>query len=394
MSYKPTAYVQRLMNKKPSPIMEGWMKYHARINEVINLATAENHLLYDFLKPLMADRSDYKNVDFTYNDAFSKQNLTKAFADLYEKHFGMKNVDPSRIMFGSGIAYLVEICALVFCEPGDRIMIPKPCYSFFEPDMKSSGAIFDYIDLENLPDEPPADARILLLTNPGNPEGDIIPDQDKVFKWAKKNPNLHVLVDEVYALSVRDGSNFVSMFEHPEADPMRTHHLYGVSKDWGLAGLHVGVFYTRDNDVFKAMSDVAGRYSLPSDTKNFLEKIFCNYELRDRMITEMKKRLIERENQAIKIFEEGKVPYKKYPASLFIMLDMTEIVHNTEEEMKVYLDFMDRFDIMILPGALGFQCKTPGWFRLCFSAEENNLIEGCKRIVKGFNTMKEELAKK
>ncbi|KAI5492409.1 1-aminocyclopropane-1-carboxylate synthase protein, partial [Trichomonas vaginalis G3] len=182
MSYKPTAFIKRILNKPCSELELGAQKC-AHNPQVINLGTAENHLLNDFLLPLMRSRPEFKEWDYTYSGSYVKTNLKKAIANLYETHFGMKNVNPDHILVGSGIAYLVEMISLAFCEPGEIILIPKPCYGCFEPDMWSSGAKVQYIELDNLPDEPPADARVLLLTNPGNPIGEVVPNQDKLLAW-------------------------------------------------------------------------------------------------------------------------------------------------------------------------------------------------------------------
>ncbi|EAY05106.1 aminotransferase, classes I and II family protein [Trichomonas vaginalis G3] len=392
MSYKPTAFIKHVMTAPHSELVIGSRKCAAN-PQVINLGTAQSHLLNDFLLPLMRSRPEFTGWDFTYAGSYVKTNLKKAIAHLYEKHFGMKNVNPDHIIVGSGIAYLVEMLSLAFCEPGEKILIPEPCYGCFEPDMWSSGAKVQYIDLDNLPAEPPADARILLLTNPGNPIGEPVPNQDELLTWAMKNPLLHVITDEIYGLSFRDGTNFVSMMENKFVDPKRIHHLYGVSKDWGMAGLHVGFFYTRNDALFEALNEACTGYSLPSDTKQYLEKIFCNYELVDKMIEASRERLTKAEETAIRIIKEGGIPYKKSPASLFMLLDLTDIAKNAEEEKKLWLELIDRFSVHVLPAYNGFRYKYPGWFRLCFSLDEPQLVEGCNRLVNAVKTLRTERAK-
>ncbi|EAY18133.1 hypothetical protein TVAG_306550 [Trichomonas vaginalis G3] len=95
----------------------------------------------------------------------------------------------------------------------------------------------------------------------------------------------------------------------------------------------------------------------------------------------------------MKLLTEGGIKFKKAPASLFLMLDLTDIAPTAEEEKKLWLDLIDRFNIHILPGANGFRYKYPGWFRLCFSHEESKLIEGCTRLVNAVKTIKSEHSK-
>ncbi|EAX93708.1 aminotransferase, classes I and II family protein [Trichomonas vaginalis G3] len=391
MSFKKTKYLEHL-EKKPVPILGiGFMKC-ATNPKVVNLGTAENHLLDDFLVPLCQSRPEFTADHLTYGGGMHTENLRKGLAKLYEDHLGMKNVNPDQILFGSGISHLVERISFAFCEKGDLVLIPAPAYGCFEPDMYPCGCDFQYIDLNNLPPAPPENAKILLLTNPGNPIGEIIPNISEVLKWAFQNPNLHVFTDDVYALSMR-GQTYTSIMSHPDADPLRTHHLYGISKDWGMAGFHIGIFYTPVKEVFQAVKTCMGCYCMGSDTCQILERIFCDYELRDKMIQTSKDRLIKNLDITEKALKEGGIEFLHCDGSLFIMINLSDIAPDVESEKSLWLDLIEKHNVHILPGANGFKYPVPGWFRLCFSVTEENLVLGLKYLVDGVKTIRAEKSK-
>lgn len=381
MAFRKTAYVEHLLKKPVSPLMMGLNKCTAN-NQIINLGTAENHTIDHLLVPLLQNRPEFKASDLSYCAACHTEKLREAIAQLYEDHMGMKNVNSKQILFGSGIAHILERMACALCEKGDLVLIPKPCFGCFEPDMYPSGCSFEYIDLEKLPPSPPENARILILTNPGNPVGEIIPNQSEILRWAYKNPQLHVVLDDIYALTLREGQ-FTSIMAHPDVDHTRTHHLYGISKDWGMAGFHIGMFYTECKEVFDMVKLCMGCYSMGSDTRQILERIFCDISTRDRLIQESKNGLRMHQAIAENLLQEGGIKFKHVEGSLFIMIDLTDIAPDKEAEKNLWLDLVDNHFIHILPGMNGFRYPIPGWFRLCFSVEEQKLINGCKALIDG-----------
>ena len=228
---------------------------------------------------------------------------------------------------------------------------------------------------------------MLLLTNPGNPVGELVPNQEKLLEWAYQVPELQVVTDEVYALSGRNGQNFTSLCANPKADPQRVHLFYGISKDWGMAGLHFGIFWSKNKELVRMMNLAKGCYTLGSDTIQVLVRILKDYEFRDRMIAEGRKRLISCYNLATSMLKEAGIPVRECDYSLFFMADLTKLATTPEEELSVWRTLFKRFKVHILPGFGGFLYPTAGWYRVCFAMEEPKLKEGISRLINGYKTL-------
>lgn len=384
---RKTSFIKNLESGPKSALSIGFV---ACLNDptIINLGTAENHLINDFLLPIFRERPEFQPEDFTY--FASSKKLLDAVAQLYRDYFGMKDAQGDEIMLGSGIAFLVEKIGLVLCEEGDVVLIPKPCYGCFEPDLQQCKCKVQYIDLDNLPEKPPENAKLLILTNPGNPIGDTIKDQDKLLEWAYQVPDLHIVTDDVYALSNRKGEDYVSIAAHPKADPMKVHQFYGISKDWGLAGLHVGFFWTKNKELLQMMQLAAGCFHLSSDTIQILTRMFSDIPLRDKMISEFRKRLTVQYDKTMKLLKDSGFEVNGCDNSLFIMVNLSDIAGTPEKEIEVFKTLIQRFKVHILPGYNGFHCDNAGWFRLCFSIKWELVEEGINRLKKAVETLRAE----
>ena len=98
--------------------------------------------------------------------------------------------------------------------------------------------------------------RAFLYSNPNNPLGIVYPLSltIKLMEVCKKH-KVHFISDEIYALSVfKKSTPFESILSIPPEkvpDPERTHFLWGLSKDFGLAGFRIGVLHSYSESVIR-----------------------------------------------------------------------------------------------------------------------------------------------
>ncbi|MCQ2819187.1 MAG: pyridoxal phosphate-dependent aminotransferase [archaeon] len=384
---RKTEYIKNLLNTPKSPLALGFFAC-LKDPSIINLGTAENRLISDLILPLIQSKPDFTPYDLTYPAGMCSTKAEKAICELYKDHFGIPNAEPGEFVFGSGISFLVEKIGLVLCEPGDVVLIPKPCYGCFEPDLQQSRCKVEYIDLNHLPEKPNENARLLILTNPGNPLGNLIESPEKVLEWAYQNENLHIVTDDIYALSNREGKKYQSIAGLKNANPQKVHQFYGLSKDWGLAGFNVGIFWSKNKEMVDMMKTANGCAKLSSETNYILNKLWSNKELRDKIISESQKRHKKNYELFTGLLKENGIEYIDCENSLFIMVNLNKYANTPEKEMELFKFLYEKHKIHILPGYNGFKYETPGWFRVCFSFEESVLREGVKRLKEGLNEFK------
>jgi aspartate/methionine/tyrosine aminotransferase len=241
-----------------------------------------------------------------------------------------------------------------------------------------------FIDTRNLPPAPPPGAKLLLLTDPGNPYGNRVPNAQQILEWAYQAPDLHIVVDDVYAMSNRRGEAFYSIPGRDYARPDRVHHLYGLSKDWGLAGPHLGFFYSRNQELLAKMQVASRSYRLSSDTAQAVASLIGNAARRDAYLEVFRERLVRAAGQTVAALREAGIGVTECENSLFFVIDLREIAgKDSDQELRVWRELLFQYKVHVLPGAAGFRIPEPGFFRLCFTVPETELTVGLQRLIVG-----------
>ena len=248
--------------------------------------------------------------DGTYDDKDDDWVLTPEQA--------LQEIPPKCIGLGAGCAALINHVFFLLGEPGDVCLIPQPYYAAFENDINLMaqiqprgipqaqpwlGPTLDELDqaYETATRELQAQkdsknvVKFLLLTNPNNPLGTIYPPHvlRRTIAWARQH-QLHIVVDEIYALSTHYSMDDKDQDENEEEEDTRddplssstsstaiqsssmtttysslsswkktkrfqsvialldndlgtdVHVLWAVSKDFGASGLRCGLLYTHN----------------------------------------------------------------------------------------------------------------------------------------------------
>jgi 1-aminocyclopropane-1-carboxylate synthase len=178
---------------------------------------------------------------------------------------------------------VLDLFFFAACNPGEGCLIPAPYFPAFDNDMAIRNEVIPipvqpgntqtYIptaaEMEDAVVEAAKqgiNARMLLITNPGNPLGTLYPEATlkELLLWAV-NRGLHVLSDEIYANSKFGVSvdEFVSL-EKVASNAVKenllsaelvaelVHTAYGMSKDFGMNGFRVGCLHTKSKDLLEA----------------------------------------------------------------------------------------------------------------------------------------------
>lgn len=188
-------------------------------------------------------------------------------------------VSPNHIVFTNGVTSLNAICALSLTNPGDGILLGQPIYGSFNGDLRvPSDCQLIYTSfhgddtfgldavawyektLLQAQDETRVTIRALLICNPHNPLGRCYSRKtlEALLQFCQKY-QIHLISDEVYALSVYgsgDSIGFVSVLSIDPVplgvDPALVHVLYGMSKDFAAAGLRLGCLISQNQRFLQA----------------------------------------------------------------------------------------------------------------------------------------------
>ncbi|MBQ1252217.1 MAG: histidinol-phosphate transaminase [Firmicutes bacterium] len=229
-------------------------------------------------------------------------------ADAYELRTALAkyhNVQPNQIVFGDGSNELLKLLSLVFLEPGDEIIMPKPSFGEYVRCARLCGAeakaiplTEDYVvDLPAMVGAISSKTKIVYICNPNNPTGTVV-DKRLLKQMMHRMNDVIVVLDEAYFEFVSDENSpdGVEFFkEFPNVVALRT-----FSKAYGLAGLRVGygicneyiaaaINKVREPFNVNSLAQVAAIAAL-NDAEYLKKSVEYNAIEREFLYTELKKR--------------------------------------------------------------------------------------------------------
>jgi histidinol-phosphate aminotransferase len=188
--------------------------------------------------------------------------LRSRLADMYA-------VDESKLLITRGSDEGIDLLTRVFCRPGrDAIVECSPCFGMYRIAATIQGArIIDVprqadkrfqIDFEKLQETivEQADVRLVFLTSPNNPTGDLIsrPQLERVLEVCEGRAL--VVMDEAYIEFSRAESAIELIDQYPQLVVLRT-----LSKAWAAAGVRCGIVIA-DPQVIGLLQRIIAPYPL------------------------------------------------------------------------------------------------------------------------------------
>ncbi len=200
--------------------------------------------------------------------------LATAFAGFARRRLGW-TVDPDQVTLVPDVmAGLIELCR-VLCRPGERAAFVTPAYPPFFAELPQAQVELEHIplggadgavDLAALDTALAGGVRVLVLVNPHNPTGRVLPRPvlERIAELCAAR-GTWVLADEIHAPLVLEGATHTPWLEVSDAARERGIALTSASKAFNLAGLKTALVVTasdRARDAVSRMPSLADRAGL------------------------------------------------------------------------------------------------------------------------------------
>jgi cystathionine beta-lyase len=182
--------------------------------------------------------------------------LGDAFAGFAGRQFGWE-IDPDRVTavgdVVGGISSLLELIT----DPGDGVIINPPVYHPFFTVIEQAGRRVievplgddNALDLAGIEGAIDAGAKAVLLCNPHNPTGSVLPAGDlESLAEIAVDAGVAVLSDEIHAPLVLDPTPHTPWLSVSDAARRTGFCLTSASKAFNLPGLSCAVIVTADHD--------------------------------------------------------------------------------------------------------------------------------------------------
>src|SRR3954451_10401768 len=170
----------------------------------------------------------------------------KAFADFYSRRFGVE-IDPeSEVIPAIGAKECIYNLCFAFLDPGGVALASDPGYPVYTGGPILAGATPELLplvpalgfapDLDAVPADVAARARLMFLNYPNNPSGAVVPDGffETAVSFAREHEIL-VVHDNAYSETTYDGYVAPSFLATPGAREVGV-EVFSLSKGYNMTG--------------------------------------------------------------------------------------------------------------------------------------------------------------
>lgn len=392
-------------------------------NGFVNVGVAENMLMHDKLLEAINKKLELPTKWLTYNDGPCGSVRTRtAISNLLNRYFNPINpVQSDQVLVTNGVSSAIEHLSWALADPGEGILLGRPYYGTFIPDIStrpgtnvvpvgfngcdplSLAAVDKYEEaLLDFQQRTGRKVKALMLCHPHNPLGRCYPREVliKLMQFCQKH-RVHFISDEIYALSTwentvdKEGPDTVDFASALSIDlkgiidPELVHVLWGMSKDFGANGLRLGTIISQANrDLRAALGNVA-LYSYPSSATEYVTSLILeDSEFTDRYIQMNRQKLSESYAYVVQSLREHGIEHAPgCNAAFFVWVNLGKRFRELHPGVDLGEQVSDRVmeslikkKVFLASGPL-FGSEADGWFRVVFSHHREYLEEALRRIV-------------
>ncbi|OOG00125.1 hypothetical protein ASPCADRAFT_204016 [Aspergillus carbonarius ITEM 5010] len=390
----------------------------------VNVGVAENALMHEDLLAYINMQLTLPAKYLTYNDgAIGAERLRRAMAAFLNKHLHpVQPLTTDHLLVTNGVSSAIEHMSWAFTDPGEGILLGRPYYGTFIPDMSvRPGAKVIPVDfhdcdpfsleavdcyeraLLDFQETTGRKVRAVMLCHPHNPLGRCYPRETIIhlMRLCQKY-QMHLISDEIYALSVWD--NTIDADPAPVAfesalsidttgiiDPGLLHLLWGMSKDFGANGIRLGVIISQNNPVLLDAIKGVSLYTYSSSVSEHLAALILeDEEFTTRYIQLNQQRLSESYAFAAQYLKNHGIEYATGAnAAFFLWVNLGRKYRELHPEETAALgddigekvmEVLLQRKVFLASGFL-FGSEKSGWFRIVFTHPREYLEEALRRIV-------------
>lgn len=245
----------------------------AAMNDVITLGRGDP----DFDTPthiVAATQKALAGGAHHYTSPIGLAELRHAIAD---KLFSDNRLDysPDEIVICNGCQEALFVIMQALLDSGDEVLLQTPRFNSYDHMVSMSGGMivsvptYERDDFAILADEirrhiSPR-TRMLVIVNPNNPTGSVIPDEDlRAIASIAVEHDLIVISDEIYEKVVFDGRQLISLASLPGMWE-RTITVNGFSKAYAMTGWRVG-YLAAPRPFVRAITELKHTISISTST--------------------------------------------------------------------------------------------------------------------------------
>jgi len=352
----------------------------------IPLCVAENKRRTTALLAALAKYRDVPARVLGYDAMTGNVEFREHLAAFMGRTFLGRSFAAENLAVVAGAGSVLELLFHAIADEGEGVLVPTPSYAGFWADLETrDGLTIVRVDCASTDgfalttqrlDAALATAgrpvRALLFTNPDNPLGRVASRETllEILRWADDR-GIHVVFDEIYALSVFGPAPFVSAASLRPSLGDRVHVVWAFSKDFGASGLRCGVLVSESAEVIAAVDQLAYWSACSGHTQYLLSSFVADTAAVDAYLAEMRRDLAETHAAVVHALARAGIPHIPATAGFFVLCDLRAFLDapTVDAERRLWRRLLDEANVNLTPGE-ACRIAEPGFFRLCFAGVE------------------------
>ena len=309
--------------------------------------------------------------------------LKEAVQTWYKNRYEV-DLSTEEIVLLQGSQEALSNLPLVYCDPGDGVLVPDPYYPVYVDAPRWAGADILFmplkkennylIDFDAISAEDRKKAKMMIVCYPNNPTCATAPDSfyEQLIQFAKENEIL-VLHDNAYSELVFDGKIGKSFLSYPGAKEVGV-ELNSFSKTYGMAGARLGVLVGNKT--------IVQQYKMLKSNMDygiFLPVQYAGVQALKKggqSIESTRSQYQHRRDCMVSSFKEAGWDIQPSPATMFLWAEIPQTYENSFEFTK---DLLKKTGIVVTPGeSFGSQGKR--FVRLALVQDEDAIYEAARRL--------------
>lgn len=370
---------------------------HDNPDGIINLSIAENILSLPQVSKRLNQAPEIPPTELTYDAMHGSQSTRTALANFLTKNITRLPVSPNDLLLLNGVRAVMDNLAMMLCDEGESILLTGPGYQGlrFQMSVRAGvNAVIAHTDtsethppevtphvLQTAYESAVADGhtvRAVVICSPDNPTGQVLSPTkiQRLIAWAR-HTHLHIIFDEIFALSIhQEHATFHSVAEILNGQLSDdVHILWGLSKDFCLAGIRMGVLYTQNVNVQAACQSKLAYFSSTSRHSQWaVSNMLSDQHWVENYLTNNKARLNDAYQTCVDRLNDLAIPFYPAAAGYFVLADFRQFMAapTVEEEMKLWRSLCDA-KVLLTPASEMFASRF-GYFRICFAAVDQDVF--------------------
>jgi aspartate aminotransferase len=267
------------------------------------------------------------------------------------------------------------------CDPGDRVIIPVPCWVSFSEQVRLAGGKpvlvptrNHQLDIDAITSAVTDTTKAILINSPNNPTGAVYPrrDLERIARLALDR-DLFLIADEAYDFFVYDADGYCSMYDLVSIRD-RLIVTRSFSKHYAMTGFRVG-YAVAPPAVAAAMVRL----------HSHLTGNVCTFAQHGALAAlEMDEDLLIRRRQALRskrdlAYEQVSAlfPCIRPQGAFYLFPDVSGHFRDGETSGGFAARILEHTGVAVVPGE---DFGMDGHVRICFAAPEEQLLDAFNRI--------------